>query len=350
MTATLTEFITQHSMPAASELVESLPGGAVRCLACAHRCRIADGKSGVCRLRTNRGGTLHVAAGYVAGLQIDPIEKKPFFHVLPGSEAISFGMLGCNFHCSFCQNWISTQMLRENRSDVLPHPIGVDQLKALAVKYHPPVCVSTYNEPLITAEWAVRIFSELHPMGIRCGFVSNGYATPEVLAYLRPHMELYKVDLKCFNDRNYRTLGGSLQPVLDTIRRLKELDYWVEVVTLVIPDFNDSDEELRRIAQFLAGVSPEIPWHVTAFHPNYKMTDRPPTPASTLARACEIGQQAGLKFVYAGNLPGRLGERENTYCPNCQALLIERSGFRVLENRLVDGRCPDCHASIPGIW
>jgi len=350
MSTGLTEFMREHSTPAAPELVTAEEGGAIRCLACAHRCRIAEGKSGVCRVRVNHGGTLHVASGYVAGLQIDPIEKKPFFHVYPGTEAISFGMLGCNFHCSFCQNWISTQMLREKRSDVLPSPVGVEQIRALATKYHPPVCVSTYNEPLITAEWAVAVFGELRAMGIRCGFVSNGYATPEVLAYLRPYMDLYKVDLKCFNEENYRKLGGGLQPVLDTIRRLKELEYWVEVVTLVVPAFNDSDEELGSIARFLAGVSVDIPWHVTAFHPDYKMTDQRPTPAQTLSRAYDIGKGAGLRYVYAGNLPGRLGDRENTYCPKCNALLVERSGFRVRKIRVTDGRCPECTTKIPGLW
>jgi len=350
MVTTLSEFMAEHTQPAAGELVESLSGGAVRCLACAHRCRITDGHYGVCRVRVNRAGTLHVASGYVAGLQLDPIEKKPFFHVYPGTDAISFGMLGCNLHCSFCQNWISTQMLREKRSDVMPSAVGVEQIKTLAERHRPPVCVSTYNEPLITTEWAVAIFDELRPLGVRGGFVSNGYATREVLEYLRPHMDLYKVDLKCFDERNYRTLGGSLQPVLDTIGWLKELDYWVEVVTLVIPGFNDSDAELGRIARFLAGVSPDIPWHVTAFHPDYQMTDTSATPASTLLRACEIGKQAGLNFVYAGNLPGRLGSWENTRCPHCDALLIERWGLQTRRNRLADGRCPDCNTPIPGVW
>ncbi len=350
MAATLTDFLFEHSTAASSQVVEKLPDDEVRCLACAHRCRIGDGHSGVCRIRVNRGGTLHVASGYVAGLQLDPIEKKPFFHVYPGTDAISFGMLGCNFHCSFCQNWVSSQMLREKRGDVFPSAVGVEQLKDLAARYRPPVCVSTYNEPLITAEWAVEVFKELKPLGVRGGFVSNGYATREVLAYLRPHMDLYKVDLKCFDEDNYRKLGGGLKPVLDTIGWLKELDYWVEVVTLIIPGMNDSDQELNAMAKFLVGVDATIPWHVTAFHPDYKMSDAPATSADTLLRACRIGRDAGLKFVYAGNQPGRLGDWENTCCPSCNAVLIERMGFHIRNNRLAQGQCPECHTSIPGIW
>jgi pyruvate formate lyase activating enzyme len=304
----------------------------------------------VCRVRFNQGGRLRVPAGYVAGLNIDPIEKKPFYHVLPGSDALSFGMLGCDLHCSFCQNWISSQTLRDDRATALPHRIGADELAQLAVTHRTPLAVSTYNEPLITADWAVEVFKRLKPHGIRCGFVSNGNATPEVLRFIRPYVDLYKVDLKCFDDRHYRRLGGTLRAVLDTIGWLKELDFWVEVVTLVVPTLNDSDEQLDGIARFLAGVDPDIPWHVTAFHPDYKLTDPPPTPGETLIRAHEIGLAAGLRFVYCGNRPGSLGHRENTFCPNCHATLIRRWGFQVEENRLVDGCCPDCGCTIPGIW
>ena len=337
-------------MPSAPELVRDEGDGVLRCLACAHRCRVADGKAGVCRVRFNHLGQLRVPAGYVAGVNVDPIEKKPFYHVLPGSEALSFGMLGCDLHCSFCQNWISSQILRDDRAVVTPQQISADDLARLAVRHRTPVCVSTYNEPLITADWAVEVFKRLKPHGIRCGFVSNGNATPEVLEFLRPHVDLYKVDLKCFDDRHYRRLGGTLHAVLDTIVRLKEMGFWVEVVTLVVPTLNDSDEQLTGIAKFLAGVDPNIPWHVTAFHPDYKLTDPPPTPTETLIRAHDTGRSAGLKFVYAGNRPGDLGDREDTFCPNCHATLIRRWGFAIKENRMKDGCCPDCGCTIPGIW
>ncbi|HSW44271.1 MAG TPA: AmmeMemoRadiSam system radical SAM enzyme [Phycisphaerae bacterium] len=350
MAPTLQDILAECTMPSAPELVRAAADGVLQCLACAHRCRIADGKAGVCRVRFNHGGELRVPAGYVAGLNVDPIEKKPFYHVLPGSDALSFGMLGCDFHCSFCQNWISSQALRDKNATTMPHRISADELAALAVRHRTPVAVSTYNEPLITADWAAEVFKRLRPHGIRCGFVSNGNATPEVLEFLRPYADLYKVDLKCYEDRHYRLLGGTLRAVLDTIARLKEMGFWVEVVTLVVPTLNDSDQELGRVAGFLAGVDPGIPWHVTAFHPDYKMTDPPPTPAETLIRAHDIGLAAGLRFVYCGNRPGGMGNRENTFCPGCRATLIRRWGFTIEENRLKDGRCPDCGCEIPGVW
>jgi pyruvate formate lyase activating enzyme len=209
---------------------------------------------------------------------------------------------------------------------------------------------STYNEPLITSEWAVEVFKAARAAGLLCSYVSNGNGTPEVLEYIRPWVSLYKVDLKGFRDRHYRDLGGTLDRVLETIRALHAQGFWLEVVTLVVPGFNDTEEELRDLAEFLASVSPDIPWHVTAFHPDYKMTEPPPTNVASLLRAVDIGDRAGLRFVYAGNLPGQVRNRENTYCPGCQALLVERWGFRVKQNRLTDGRCPDCARPIPGVW
>nr|MCU0245719.1 radical SAM protein [Bryobacter sp.] len=211
--------------------------------------------------------------------------------------------------------------------------------------------VSTYNEPLITAEWAVAVFREARRAGLATGFVSNGNATPQVLDYLRPWLDLFKVDLKSFDDRRYRELGGRLAPILDSIRRIHAMGFWLEVVTLIVPGFNDSPDEIEALAGFLAGISPGIPWHVTAFHPDYRMTGAQRTPAETLARAAEIGRAAGLHFVYAGNLPGRVGDGENTRCPGCGSLLIERRGFTVIENRLTtDGACPRCRKAIPGFW
>jgi pyruvate formate lyase activating enzyme len=286
----------------------------------------------------------------VAGLACDPIEKKPFYHALPGRNAVSFGMLGCNFHCEFCQNWISSQALREETSLAEPHTIDPDAIVRIALDRQAPVLSSTYNEPLITSEWAVDVFRRGGEHGLIGSFVSNGHATPEVLEYIRPFTPLYNVDLKSFEEDTYRRLGGRLDAVLDTIRRLHELDFWVEVITLVVPGMNDSADELRRIADFLASVSPDMPWHVTAFHSDYHLTDRGRTPAEKLLEAAEIGREAGIRYIYAGNLPGRTGSLENTYCHHCQALLIRRYGYLIRENRLNDGTCPDCGTSIPGYW
>lgn len=350
MSYNLRQMLESHTMPAASALFRDEGDGVVRCLACGHRCRLPEGKSGVCRMRWNQGGVLRVPHGYVAGLAVDPIEKKPFFHVYPGRDALSFGMLGCNFHCDFCQNWISSQTLRDEDAVARPSPIRAEEIVSAAVDQGVPLMVSTYNEPLITADWAVEVFRLARPHGIVCGFVSNGHATPEVIAFLRPYAKLYKVDLKCFDESKYRRLGGRLSCVLDAISGLKDAGFWVEVVTLVVPGFNDSDQELTQIARFIAGVSPDIPWHATAFHPEYKMAGPPRTPPDTLAKACEIGRAAGLKFVYSGNLPGSVGDRENTCCPDCGTLLIRRRGFTVLENNMRGSRCGACHAVIPGVW
>lgn len=333
-------------------LYEPLPDRRVRCVACGHRCVIPEGRDGVCKVRFNRDGRLCVPHGYVAtALQLDPVEKKPFFHVLPGSPTLSFGMLGCDYHCGYCQNWITSQTLRDPAAQARPAQVTPEIIVQQALDCGAPILTSTYNEPLITGEWAAAIFRLAKQHGLKTAFVSNGNATPEALEYLRPWLDLYKVDLKGFDDKQYRKLGGKLETVLETIGRLVQMGFWVEVVTLLVPDWNDSDQELRGIAGFLAGVSRDIPWHVTAFHPDYKMTDRGWTPAATLQRAAEIGQAAGLHFVYAGNLPGRAGGLEHTYCPGCRALLVERVGFRVRASRISrEGTCPACAARIPGVW
>jgi AmmeMemoRadiSam system radical SAM enzyme/AmmeMemoRadiSam system protein B/AmmeMemoRadiSam system protein A len=326
-------------------------GDRVRCVACGHRCLIGDGLRGICKVRFNEGGQLRVPFGYVAALQCDPVEKKPFFHVYPGSDALTFGMLGCDFKCSYCQNWLTSQALRDADAAAPPRPVTPEQLLDMARREGARLVVSSYNEPLITAEWSVAVFREAKAAGLTCAFVSNGNATPEALDFLRPWLTAYKVDLKSFDDRRYRTLGGTLDAVLRTTRMVHERGLWLEVVTLIIPGFNDSDDELRRAADFLASVSPDVPWHVTAFHKDYRMTDPDATPPETLLRACEIGTAAGLRFVYAGNLPGRVGPWEDTRCPSCRATVIARYGFLVRSYRLTpDGRCPDCGTRLPGVW
>ena len=325
--------------------------GWVHCFACGHDCKIPDGQAGVCKVRFNRGGKLYVPWGYAGSLQCDPIEKKPFFHAVPGALAFSLGMLGCDLHCSYCQNWVTSQALRDPDAVSPPMRVTPEELVEEAVRLGARAIVSTYNEPLITSEWAVAIFKEAKRAGLLTGYVSNGNATPRVLDYLRPWVDLYKVDLKSFDDRHYRQLGGRIAPILDSIRRLHAMGFWLEIVTLVIPGFNDSDDELTRLAEFLSGISPDIPWHVTAFHKDYKMTDPDNTPAETLLRAAEIGKRAGLRFVYAGNLPGYVGDRECTFCPQCGAMLVDRYGYHIRGYRLTPaGACPDCGTKIPGRW
>jgi pyruvate formate lyase activating enzyme len=332
------------------ELFERLPDQRVRCVACGHRCLIPPGQRGVCKVRFNDSGSLRVPFGYVAALAVDPIEKKPFFHALPGAQALSFGMLGCDLHCGYCQNWVSSQSLRDPRAVAGLEETSAEEILALAKQHRTPVITSTYNEPLITSEWAVAVFRKARDLGLLCAYVSNGNACPEVLDYLAPYVSLFKIDLKGFRDRHYRELGGTLEAVLRTIRAVHARGIWLEVVTLVVSGFNDSPEELRDIARFLVSVSPDIPWHVTAFHADYKMSEGQGTTARQLVAAAETGVKEGLNFVYAGNLPGATAGWEDTRCPGCHAVLLRRRGFRILENRLEGGRCPDCARTIPGRW
>ncbi|HEU5182696.1 MAG TPA: AmmeMemoRadiSam system radical SAM enzyme [Candidatus Polarisedimenticolia bacterium] len=332
------------------ELYRKHADGSLTCFACGHRCLIRPGRAGICQVRSNEGGVLIVPHGYVGALQVDPIEKKPFFHALPGRSALSFGMLGCDYHCGYCQNWFTSQSIRDPKAAGRPQPVSAREIVERAMRAGAPVVASTYNEPLITSEWAVEVFREGREAGLVGAYISNGNGTEEVLTYLRPWVDLYKVDLKSFREASYRALGGQLKVVLETIGRLKGMGFWVEIVTLVIPGWNDSSQELRDIARFLASVSPEIPWHVTAFHKDYKMTDPDDTPVDSLLRAVDIGREAGLQFVYAGNLPGRVGDWENTRCPGCGELLIERLGYRILANRLLSGSCPACRRPVPGVW
>ncbi len=347
-TMTLKDLLTQYTKE--GELYQKMPDDWVRCYACGHRCKIPPGKDGICRVRFNHNGKLMVPWGYVGGMALDPVEKKPFFHAFPGSKAFSFGMLGCDFRCGYCQNWVTSQALRDPVAGTPPEEVTPEEFVDLALRYHARIVTSTYNEPLITSEWAVEIFKLAKKVGLVTSYVSNGNGTPEVLDYLKPWVDLYKIDLKGFRQKSYAQLGGVLNNVLDTVKMVYERGMWLEVVTLIVPGFNDSDEELTDIARFLVSVSPDIPWHVTAFHKDYKMTDPDNTPVSTLIRAAEIGYTAGLRYVYAGNRPGEVGKYENTFCPSCGTVLIERSGFRVLRNQVQHGACFKCGTNIPGRW
>jgi pyruvate formate lyase activating enzyme len=263
-------------------------------------------------------------------------------------------MLGCNFHCAFCQNWFSSQAGKDQCSEEAVQTIrriSPERVIQHAIDHGAKAIASSYNEPLITTEWAVEIFKLAKESGLKTLYVSNGFSTPEVLEYLRPWLDGYKVDLKSMQETEYRKMGARLQPVLETIRRIYELGLWLEVVTLVIPGLNDSSEELWDTGRFLVSISPDIPWHVTAYHPDYKYVNAPPTPSSTLQRAAEIGQEAGLRYVYAGNLPGKVGSLEDTNCPHCAKLLIARHGYHLTEYHITStGECAFCSKPIPGVW
>jgi pyruvate formate lyase activating enzyme len=353
MSLTLQQFLSERTIE--GKLYQTLPDNRVECHACCHRCRILESQQGICKVRFNIKGRLRVPFNYVAALEADPIEKKPFFHALPGAKALSFGMLGCDYRCDFCQNWFSSQALREPASEGARssvQDITASQIVKTALNRRCQVVTSTYNEPLITSEWAAEVFREARAAGLLTSYVSNGNATKEVLEFLRPHLDLFKVDLKCFNDKTYKKIiGGPLKPVLETIERAKAMGFWVEVVTLVVPGMNDTEEELKAIAGFLASISRDIPWHVTGFYPQYKMEDKPVTGTETLNLAFQTGKAAGLRYVYSGNRPGQVETTENTYCHQCQTLLIERVGFTVTRNLLgTSGKCPQCSTAIPGVW
>ena len=347
--SSLKEVLNRHVRE--GKLYESIERNRIRCLACGHCCPILEGQAGVCKVRYNQGGKLYVPWGYVGGVQCDPVEKKPFFHAYPGALAYSFGMLGCDLHCAYCQNWVTSQALRDPSAVSPPLEATPELLVRDALRQGSKILVSTYNEPLITAEWAVAIFKQARATGLKTAFVSNGNGTPQVLNYIRPWIDFYKVDLKSFDDRHYRQLGGRLEPIVNTIRWLHDADVWLEIVTLLIPGFNDSDDELRKLTEFLAGVSRDIPWHVTAFHQDYKMSGPENTTPDDLIRAAEIGKNSGLRFIYAGNLPGMVGDLENTNCPGCGKCLIRRYGYFIEEYRLTpQGSCPSCGVSVPGRW
>jgi pyruvate formate lyase activating enzyme len=343
------EILASHTRE--SELYVAMQNKWVQCFACGHRCKIPPEKEGICKIRFNRHGKLLVPFGYVSSIALDPIEKKPFFHAYPGATALSFGMLGCDYHCPFCQNWMTSQTLRDPHAVSSIEEITPDDIVALAIQHKAPIITSTYNEPLITSEWGVEIFKGAKKAGLITSYVSNGNGTSEVLDYLQPWIDLYKVDLKGFRQKAYQQMGGVLQNVLDTIQSLYKRSKWIELVTLIVPGMNDSHEELRDIAKFIYSVSPDIPWHVTAYHQDYNMvTEKETTPISTLLQAAEIGYKEGLHFVYTGNRPGQTRNFENTYCYSCNELLIERRGFQVLRNRVSNGVCLKCGTKIAGRW
>jgi len=333
-----------------ARLYERLEDAKVRCNLCAHRCTIAEGKRGVCQVRMNKEGALYsLVYGLAISQAIDPVEKKPLFHFYPGTTAFSFATVGCNFRCTFCQNWQISQMVRDE-GRITGHTVSPEHLAASARHYGCKSIAYTYTEPTIFFEYAYDTAIEAERWGIQSIYVTNGYMTEEMLDAFGKHLHAANVDLKAFSDEFYRKVcGARLQPVLDAIKSMKQRGIWVELTTLVVPDQNDSPEELRDIATFIAqDVGSDTPWHVSRFRPDYNMEDAHPTPVSTLEQARQIGLEAGLRYVYLGNVPGSDGE--HTYCYSCNNPLIQRFGFGVLKNVIrPDSTCPHCGAQLDGV-
>ncbi len=328
---------------------EALSDNTVRCRLCSHGCKIYEGKRGICGVRENKNGSLYsLVYGRIVAEHVDPIEKKPFFQFLPGTRAYSIGTVGCNFQCSFCQNFDISQYPRKHKGEIIGADRTPSQIVSAAREARCESIAYTYTEPTIFSEFAMDTAVLAREKGIRNVFVSNGYMSPEAGRHLAPLLDAINIDLKAFTESFYRELcGARLKPVLETIELLKSLGVWVEVTTLIIPGHNDDEKSLRETAGFINKVGSDIPWHVTQFYPTYKLLDKPRTPVETLRRAREIGLEEGLRYVYEGNVPGEGGE--HTYCYSCGAALIERFGLALLRNRLKDGSCPECGAVVDGV-
>ncbi len=341
---------TARETPKEALLYEKAEGRAVTCNLCAHRCYVPLGYVGICKVRGNRAGILRTLVYHrVISANIDPVEKKPLFHFLPASSAFSVATVGCNFHCRFCQNWEISQIPRIHKGSVPGQKLPPKEIVRMALEAGCKTIAYTYTEPTVFFEIAYDTAKLATEAGLKNIFGTNGYMTPEALRMIQPYLHAANIDLKGFDDKRYRRIyGAKLQPVLDSICLTKKLGIWLEVTTLVIPGHNDSDEELRQMAHFLKDVGPEIPWHLSAFFPAYRMLEAAPTDRKTLLRAWNIGKDAGLRYVYCGNLPGTY--HEHTYCYQCGTTLIERMGFLVESNWLNRGRCPTCQTVIEGVW
>lgn len=328
---------------------ERLTGTDVRCRLCAHGCRIGSGQRGICAVRENQEGTLcSLVYGKVISANVDPIEKKPIFHMLPGSTSLSIATVGCNFRCRHCQNYEISQFPRERKFEVPGRDMTPQAIVDLAVQSRCASISYTYTEPTIFFEFAYDCARLARERGIKNVFVSNGYTGAEATRLIAPYLTANNIDLKGGEDFYREICGARLQPVLDTIQLMHQLGVWVEVTTLVIPGLNDSEKDLTAIAEFLVSIDPSIPWHVSGFYPTYKLMDHPATGLETLRKAVAIGRRAGLRYVYAGNVPGEGGE--NTCCPVCGELLIQRAGYCIRESRIAEGHCPKCATLIEGIW
>lgn len=328
-------------------LYRTLPEQKVSCFLCSHKCQIADSKYGICGVRQNKEGKLYTHVyGEVIAAHVDPIEKKPLYHFLPGTTSFSIATIGCNFRCPFCQNWSISQANKRKDSGLSGHTLLPKDVVSAAEKYGCRSISYTYTEPTIFYEYAYDTARLASERGLANVFVTNGYMTAEALESFHPYLDACNVDLKSFREDFYREMcQGHLQPVLDSIRLMKKLDIWVEVTTLVVPGQNASTEELRRIARFIAETDPDIPWHLSRFHPDYEFTDTPATPIDVLHKGRSIGKEEGLRYVYIGNV---YGESEGTQCPFCGKILIRRDGFHVSDYKIQDSACPFCGSQIAG--
>ena len=321
----------------------------VRCYLCPHRCEISPGKRGICGVRENRGGMLYTLVyEKVVSWAVDPIEKKPLYHFYPGEDAFSIATVGCNFHCLHCQNY-SISQFSKGREDIPGEDISPEEIINLAKQKKTKIIAYTYTEPTIFFEYAYDTCRLAKKEGIKNVFVTNGYIEEEPLRKIAPYMDAANVDLKSIKEEFYRKIcGAHLNPVLETLKLMKELGIWVEVTTLIIPTLNDSKEEQKQIANFIATLGEDTPWHISRFYPAYRLTNIPATPAKTLHQARRIGLEAGLKYVYVGNVPG--DEGENTYCPNCGRIIINRSGYWIGKTKIKQGKCEYCGFPIEGVW
>jgi len=324
-------------------------GGVVECHLCHQRCVIQPGRRGICLVRENRDGTLYsLVYRRLIARHVDPIEKKPLFHFHPGTLSYSIATVGCNFRCTFCQNCTISQLPHdENRIEGVD--VAPEDIVAEAVRRNCASISYTYTEPTIFIEYAYDIMRLARLQGLKNVWVSNGYLTPEGLDVVAPYLDAINIDLKSFDSRTYRRLAAArLEPILETLPLYRPKNIWLEITTLVIPGINDSEDELRRIAQFIAGsLGADVPWHVSRFHPDYRMLDHGATPPETLRRAVALGHEAGLQYVYSGNLPG--DPNEHTYCPSCGQMLIERYGLTVRTYRIERCACSFCGQAIAGV-
>lgn len=337
-------------------LFEKLEDKKVRCLACSHQCLISDGQTGICGVRQNKNGVLYLLVyNKPVSVNIDPVEKKPLFHFMPGKKIFSLATIGCNFKCDFCQNWEISQLpktidkIRETSYE-MQHESWTPKI---IIKYCQenkiPMIAYTYNEPTIWTEYAYEIMKLAKEAGIKNVWVSNGFMSEKTLELISPYLDAINIDLKSFSEDFYQKIcKGHLEPVKKNIKKIWQKGIWIEVTTLVIPGFNDSSKELKEIAEFLKNISEDIPWHISAFYPAYMMSDIQPTSRKTLIETYKIGKKSGLKYVYTGNIPD--SNYESTYCPKCHSLIIKRVGMEVLENNLKNGKCPKCNTKIQGIW
>ncbi len=346
-------------------LFKKLPKNWVKCTACSWYCQIPPGQTGICSVRQNINGTLNLLVyGQAVSVNVDPMEKKPLFHFLPGEKILSMGTLGCNFGCEFCQNWDISQasktlkltLLKSQKLNLLGTELAKYGISAspsylvdYAVKHNIPAIAYTYNEPSIFVEYAFDTAKLAHKRGLKNVFVSNGYESKETLEYMRPYLDAINIDLKAFSEDFYQKIcKAKLAPVLENIKRVWQLGIWEEITTLIIPGENDGQEELNKIAQFIASVSRDIPWHVTRFHPDYKMTHKSETPKESLVKAYQIGKKAGLKYVYVGNVLNN--KYESTYCSRCGKKLISRNWHEVEILNFKNGQCGNCGEKIKGVW